>query len=241
VTIIDAFLFIDTLGCCFWGRGCLLSVKGTCLLGKLNYHIGANKARREGESNAMFPDVDFCLEPYQICAGVHSPKLRWITGLYHWIENVQSYNEDGFNYMDELDIYIGDNLEDENFFLMVTRIHLFGCHLESCSSEIHDMDSRIRNFEKVLSVLNLQFTSHAKAEPPFKTFPGQVPPTRPPVAATGTKTPTSSPISTIENVVTQVRMFLTGVPPEVNMSNSELNVFDTLMLELLVPRLKTAK
>lgn len=231
----------DVEGCCFWGRGCLLSVKGTCLLGKLNYHIGANKARREGKLEAMFPEVDFCLDPGQICAGLYSTKLRWVVGMYHWIEEVQSYNEDGFNYVEQLDKYVGDNLEDPNFFLMVTRIHLFGCHLESCSSEIPDMDARVRNFEKTLSVLNLQFTSIAKAEPPFKTFPGQVPPTKPPVVDAATKPPTGSPISTIENVIVPVRMYLTGVPPETNMTSSELKVFDTLMLELLIPRLKTAE
>lgn len=231
----------DVEGCCFWGRGCLLSVKGTCLLGKLNYHLGANKAKRDGEAKAMFPDVDFCLDPSQICAGVHSTKLRWIIGLYHWIENVQSYNEDGFNFMEELNAYVGDNLDDENFFLMVTRIHLFGCHLSSCSDAIPDMDDRIRNFEKVLSALNLQFTSFAKAEPPFKTFPGQVPPTQPPIVDAATSQPTGSPITTIENVEAQVRMYLTGVPPDKNMSSSELKLFDNLMLELLVPRLQTAE
>jgi hypothetical protein len=103
------------------------------------------------------------------------------------------------------------------------------------------MDARVRNFEKTLSVLNLQFTSIAKAEPPFKTFPGQVPPTKPPVVDAATKPPTGSPISTIENVIVPVRMYLTGVPPETNMTSSELKVFDTLMLELLIPRLKTAE
>jgi hypothetical protein len=160
--------------------------------------------------------------------------------MYHWIENVQSYDEDGFNYIEQLDAYVADNLEDSDFFVKLTRIHLFGCHLESCSTGIPDMEARMRNFEKVLSALNLQFLSVAKAEPPFKTFPGQVPPTKPPVAEVTTKPPTGSPVTTIENVVSQVRLFMTGVPPDSNMTNSELKVFDGLMLELLVPRLKTA-
>eukprot|EP00804_Cyclotella_cryptica_P024464 CCRYP_017568-RB/>CCRYP_017568-RB protein AED:0.03 eAED:0.03 QI:1933/1/1/1/1/0.81/11/100/1752 len=231
----------DVESCCWWGRGCLLSVKGTCLLGKLNYHIGANKANRDGRSTAMFPDVDFCLDPGQICAGLYSTRLRWITGMYHWMENVQSYNEDGFNYLEELGKYVRDNLEDGNFFKLATKVHLFGCHLDSCTKhEVQDMDARVRNFEKVLSVLNLQFTSNAKAEPPFKTFPGQVPPTAPPVVEAASKPPTGSPVSSIEKIVVQVKVFLTGVPPQTNMTNAELNTFDTLMLELLVPRLKTA-
>jgi hypothetical protein len=50
----------DVESCCWWGRGCLLSVKGTCLLGKLNYHIRAHKAKRDGRSTAMFPGETKC-------------------------------------------------------------------------------------------------------------------------------------------------------------------------------------
>ena len=229
---------------CFrWGRGCLLSVKGTCLLGKLNYHLGANKAKRDGKSSAMFPDVDFCLDPGQICAGLNSTKLRWVTGMYHWIDQVQHYNEDGFNYLEELDKYVDDNLDDENFFKLATKIHLFGCHLDSClpKEKVPDMDARVRNFEKVLSAFNLQFSSYAKAEPPFKTFPGQVPPTKPPKSDEMSKAPTGSPISSILNVVAQVKVYLTGVPVSTNMTAAELKIFDTLMLDLLVPRLETVE
>ena len=75
----------DVEGCCFWGRGSL-KIKGTCTLGKLNYHLGKNKADRDGRRNAKYPDVNFCLDPGQICAGVHSIPLRWISGLYHWVD-----------------------------------------------------------------------------------------------------------------------------------------------------------
>lgn len=75
----------DVEGCCFWGRGSL-KIKGTCTLGKLNYHLGKNKADRDGRENAKYPDVNFCLDPGQICAGVHSIPLRWISGLYHWVD-----------------------------------------------------------------------------------------------------------------------------------------------------------
>lgn len=54
----------DVEGCCWWGRGSL-SIKGTCLYGKLNYHIGKNKSDRDGRNTAMFPNVDFCRDPGQ--------------------------------------------------------------------------------------------------------------------------------------------------------------------------------
>ena len=75
----------DVEGCCFWGRGSL-KIKGTCTLGKLNYHLGKTKADRDGREKAKYPDVNFCLDPGQICAGVQSIPLRWISGLYHWVD-----------------------------------------------------------------------------------------------------------------------------------------------------------
>ncbi|KAL3786230.1 hypothetical protein HJC23_002481, partial [Cyclotella cryptica] len=47
----------DVEGCCFWGRGALMT-KGVCMLGKLNYYLGS-RASREGRI-AMYPDIDFC-------------------------------------------------------------------------------------------------------------------------------------------------------------------------------------
>jgi hypothetical protein len=106
------------------------------------------------------------------------------------------------------------------------------------------MDSRLRNFEKVLSTFGLQFGSHATAESPFKGFPGQPPPTPPPTVISpgaNTVSPTSSPTAPIETVVAQVNVFLTGVTPDVNMTGEELRIFDDLMNDLLVPRLSTVQ
>ena len=87
-----------------------MGTKGTCLYGKLNYHIGKAKAQRDGE--AMFPNVDFCNDPGQICTGFDSIPLRWISGMYHWMENVQKYNKGGFNYKNELVRYVNGGLKN---------------------------------------------------------------------------------------------------------------------------------
>jgi len=235
----------DVEGCCWWGRGSL-QIKGTCLYGKLNYHLGENKAMRDGRETAMFPDINFCTNPGEVCSGSkESIQLRWITGMYHWMENVQKYNETGFNYKAKLVEYVNNNLIDEDFIKMVSRVHLLGCHGEKCHERrtINDMDDRVRNFEKVLTSFGLQFGTHATAEPPFKGFPGQIPPTNPPTIKVEfdrtTTAPTSSPTTSIETVTTQVNIFLTGVTPDVNMTVSEVLIFEQLMLDLLRPRLNT--
>lgn len=138
----------DVEGCCFWGRGSL-HIRGTCLYGKLNYHLGKNKADREGPENALFPDVNFCEDPGQICAGANSVPLRWISGMYHWMENVQKYNKGGFNYQDELVRYVNENLVGTSFFDSTTNIHVLGCHDGSCTQRsLKDRDDRLRSFEK---------------------------------------------------------------------------------------------
>jgi hypothetical protein len=58
------------------------------MYGKLNYHIGA-RAHEEGR-RSLFPSVDFCQNPQEICSGQYSYSLMWITGLFAWMESVQS-------------------------------------------------------------------------------------------------------------------------------------------------------
>ena len=228
-------------GCCWWGRGSL-SIKGTCLYGKLNYHLGKNKAERDGRETAMFPDVDFCRDPGQVCSGSHSILLRWISGLYHWMENVQRYNARGFEFKNALVRYVNEDLTGDQFFEQVTNIHLFGCH--ECAI-VEDMDDRLRNFEMILRLFGLQFGSNAKPEKPFQVFPGQQKPTTSPTMSTTeeqetiTEAPTLSPIESLETIDVPVNVFLTRVPSGVNMTNDEQRVFESVMLDLLVPRLKT--
>ena len=240
ISLIDT---TDVETCCFWGRGSL-SIKGTCILGKLNYHLGKNKADREGAENAMFPDVDFCHDPGQICTGLNSISLRWISGLYHWMESVQKYDRDGFKYMDELTRYVNSDLQSPDFFYALSRIHLLGCHEEGCSDRtIKDMDVRLRNFEKVMALLGLQFGSHAKAESPFVAFPGQQMPTPPPSVISedlmAIPVPTLPPLDMTQDLIVPVNVFLTGVLDGKNMTNDEQKLFEGLMYDMLVPRLET--
>jgi len=76
----------DIKGCCWWGRG-VLQVRGVCAYGKLNHWLGA-KAEAEGRLS-IYPDIDFCRNPGAICSDKRSNELRWVTGMFHWAQNVQ--------------------------------------------------------------------------------------------------------------------------------------------------------
>ena len=236
----------DVQGCCWWGRGSMqMGTKGTCLYGKLNDHIGKAKAQRDGE--AMFPNVDFCNDPGQICAGFDSIPLKWISGLYHWMENVQKYDRGGFNYKNELVRYVNGGLTNTEFFDGAANIHVLGCHTTDCSSSrsLTDMDARLHAFETVMSLFGLQFESHAEPEPPFRAFPGQQVPTQAPTvfvseeAENSTLSPISSPTEGNETVVIPFNVFLTGVPNATNMTNDEQILFESIMFDMLALRLET--
>ncbi|KAL7522748.1 hypothetical protein ACHAWX_007432 [Stephanocyclus meneghinianus] len=91
----------DVEGCCWWGRGVFRNVtRGRCIFGQLNYYIG-KRAATEGRPS-LYPNVDFCKFPEAVCASEFSHELRWVAGMFHWIEEVQSYDQSGWTYMDQI-------------------------------------------------------------------------------------------------------------------------------------------
>lgn len=40
--------------------------------------------------------------PEAVCASEFSHELRWVAGMFHWIEEVQSYDQSGWTYMDQI-------------------------------------------------------------------------------------------------------------------------------------------
>ena len=155
----------DIESCCWWGRGILLT-RGVCNIGKLNYYLGRRASVERGEGR--FPSIDFCINPEATCAEYlgQAEDLRWITGMFEWIERVQSYRSQrmagvwnvalDFDYIKNLKMFVDGGMTDDSFIDTVSSIFTRGCHLPNCSSlEIRKSLERKANFYKVLGVFGL--------------------------------------------------------------------------------------
>ena len=94
--------------------------------GKLNYFLGARAAEEGRESR--YPDIDFCKDPEAICASQEHQELKWIAGMFYWIESLQSYDERGWNYIAELHKFVAGGMEDTSFINGVSGVVNRGCH-----------------------------------------------------------------------------------------------------------------
>ena len=122
---------VDVSGCCWWGRGAL-QTKGVCAFGRLNHYLGA-KAKSRGQVS-LFPNIDFCTNPEAICSSQLSRELIWMSGLFLWIDRVQSYDQSGFNYMEELLRFADSGFNDEEFIIKTNNIVKLGCHNPPCQN-----------------------------------------------------------------------------------------------------------
>ena len=57
-----------------------------------------------------------------------------MSGLFDWIDKVQSYNKDGFNYIKELHIFADGGMKDDQFITKVGSIVQSGCHNPPCEA-----------------------------------------------------------------------------------------------------------
>lgn len=153
--LVTSCLFSSFSRCCWWGRGAI-QLRGTCAYGKLNYHLG-KRAADEGRSSAMFPDVDFCMNPQAICSHERYPDLKWIAGMFRWITEVQTYNTPEFNYYNRLMAFVDGGLKDWSFVHGVSGIVTQGCHGPPCMEGAEfDGVSRKATFIKTLKLLGLK-------------------------------------------------------------------------------------
>merc|ERR1740123_1502301 len=158
----------DVEGCCWWGRGSIQTT-GVCNYGKLNWYMG-NRAADEGRP-AIFPEIDFCKNPELICAPSGPPQLKWVTGIYYWLNSVQSYNlvdpERGWNYLDELKQWVDDgmNMSDWSFFDGSSGIVNRGCHdPPNCGTgEMHGREHRREHFTELLIAMKVLTSDEDRA------------------------------------------------------------------------------
>ena len=116
----------DVEGCCWWGRGAIQTT-GVCNFGKLNYFAGKKAAQRG--KDALFPDVDFCANPGAICQPEY-PELRWFSGLFYWLNDVQPYDVRGERYLDVLQAWVDNGMDPSDHSLVdfASGVVNRGCH-----------------------------------------------------------------------------------------------------------------
>jgi hypothetical protein len=143
----------DVEGCCWWGRG-VIQTTGVCNFGKLNYYLGA-RAAKEGR-DAPYAKYDFCKNPEIICSSEENKELKWIAGMFYWMESVQKYDSGGWNYMTELKAFVDGGFKDPAFINAVSGIVNRGCHNPPCGTGAVDGGpERAKNFEKALGTFGL--------------------------------------------------------------------------------------
>ena len=127
---------------------------GTCMIGKLNYYLGA-RAFEEGRTSARYMGVDFCKDPSSICRGHYgddetNAEIRWLVGMLYWINKIQAYSADGWNYLEKLHEYVDGGMQDITFVDDISRIITRGCHGTSCGAPVSSLERR-ESFERIVS------------------------------------------------------------------------------------------
>lgn len=133
---------------------CLVKKQGVCNFGKLNYYLG-KRAKDEGRES-RYPDINFCEQPNAICDSKEHKELKWIAGMFYWVESLQSYNVGGWDYTSELRKFVDGGLKGNGFIDAVSGIVNRGCHNPPCAAgPVDGLSDRSSNFFKVLHELDL--------------------------------------------------------------------------------------
>lgn len=212
----------DIEGCSFWGRG-VLHTRGKCNFGKFNFRAGSRAATENRPS--LYPDIDFCSDPGLICSDEErTMDLRWVVGMFEWIDRVQDYFDSSANwiYMRELYKFVDGGMSDDSFIEKVNLILARGCHVYPCSSYfavesdrfLYSMEKKT-NFRNILKLLFELPLSEASPSTPRPVAPGSGgnfvqpsepavnPPTKPPTARpTTAKVQTPPPVKLVTNAPT---------------------------------------
>ena len=151
-------------GCGWWGRG-VIQTTGRGNFGQLNHYLGRSHLDRSDQSirtkypylsNPLYGDLDFCDNPELICSSTEHPELKWIAELFYWMSSVQDYDQGGWNYDEQLKVFVDGGLHGDAFINSVSGIVNRGCHNPPCSTGPLDGGVERRdNFKKVLREFGL--------------------------------------------------------------------------------------
>eukprot|EP00873_Tetraselmis_striata_P015532 jgi/Tetstr1/435796/TSEL_024685.t1 len=154
----------DVEGCCWWGRG-VIQTSGVCNFGKLNYYLGAGANQRGAD--ALFPDTDFCRNPQAICDD-ENPTIKWISGMFFWMQEVQQYNEGGWSYREQVKAWVDGGMEcPDEFIFGASGIVNRGCHNppECGTGELDGAYQRATNFVTVLEAMGFDIDRSCNRPP----------------------------------------------------------------------------
>lgn len=161
----------DVEGCCYWGRGVMLT-RGRCTIGKLDKYIGQAAVTR---GIYVYEDINFCANPEVVCTHERTNELRWVLGMLEWSDRVQSYYDSntGWDYLDQLKKFVDGGMIDDEFIDAVINIVTRKCHDDSFDDQWHLEEennvfqaSRRNNFRKIIDeVFRLPLTYHPTISP----------------------------------------------------------------------------
>jgi len=241
---------IDVEGCCWWGRGALRQVtQGRCFFGQLNYHIG-KRAATEGRPS-MYPKIDFCEFPEAICASEHSNELRWVSGMFYWIKQVQLFDNNRWNYIQKLKemsrtVGAGGGELDIEFLASVDCVLREG---KSVCNSNETIAERLNDVLNLITGFNLPTQSPTATMPPteYPTVSPTLDPTYEPTSLpTTTMPPTVAPnifwwptrqdVDFITKIISEKRSAIERkiLTPRVEINDENLYTFDEFLASLRV-------
>lgn len=90
--------------------------------------------------------------------GLVYPELKWMVGLFEWIDRVQSYDSPStnWNYMTQLKLFVDRGATDLKFIDGVSSLVARGCDDLHCStSPVPFLEQRRKNFETLLDTFDV--------------------------------------------------------------------------------------
>lgn len=158
-------------GCGWWGRG-VIQTTGRLNFGKLNHFLGRSHvdpahagqvvdgiAVTPAPADPLYADMDLCSNPQLVCSSTEHGEIKWIAGLFFWMNEVQGYHDPAYNwdYHAQLKAYVDGGMKGDAFINAVSGIVNRGCPEATCpiSGEVDGLADRKAHFVKVLQIMGL--------------------------------------------------------------------------------------
>ncbi len=161
-------------GCGWWGRG-VIQTTGRLNFGKLNHFLGrshvdpANIGQvvegtlvKPAPDSPLYADMDLCSNPELVCSTQEHKEIKWIAGIFFWMNEVQGYDNTGgpyasWNYHEQLKAFVDGGFVGTKFIDDTSGIVNRGCpDITSCSAgPVDGLDARRANFAKALNAMGI--------------------------------------------------------------------------------------